>query len=129
MANRNVFTADITDGQYQKGSYTTPEGNVRTGIHVFTTLSRSKQRVVPMVSTSQRVELSSSGVFCLWRFVAHIRIFPQNRSILQSCGKFYSVKPYFVLTRSSFSSIGSAPSQRKKNVAMARTRSTGRPVT
>ncbi len=59
MANRNVFTADITDGQYQKGSYTTPEGNVRTGIHVFTTLSRSKQRVVPMVSTSQRVELSS----------------------------------------------------------------------
>ena len=41
----------------------------------------------------------------------------------------YSAKPYLVLIRSSFSSIGSAPSHRKKNVAMARTRSTGRPVT
>ena len=34
----------------------------------------------------------------------------------------------FVLTLSSFSSIGSAPSQRKTNVATARTRSTGMPV-
>ncbi len=58
MANNN-FTADITNGQYQKGSYTTPEGNVRSGIHVFTTLSRSSQRIVPMVSTSQKVELSN----------------------------------------------------------------------
>lgn len=57
MAN-NTFTADITNGQYQKGSYTTPEGIVRSGIHVFTTLSRSYQRIVPMVSTSKRVALS-----------------------------------------------------------------------
>ncbi len=45
------------------------------------------------------------------------------------CAATYSARPYLTLTRSSFSSIGSAPSQRKKNVAMARTRSTGRPVT
>ena len=49
MANRNVFTADITDGQYQKGSYTTPEGNVRTGIHVFTTLTSLDKGTQPFV--------------------------------------------------------------------------------
>ena len=36
---------------------------------------------------------------------------------------FYSVKPYLTLILSSFSSIGYAPSQRKKNVPMAQTRS------
>lgn len=58
MENYNTFTAEITNGQYKKGFYTTPEGNIRTGIHVFTTLSRSSQRIVPMVNTSQKVELS-----------------------------------------------------------------------
>lgn len=59
MANKNIFTSEITNGQYKKGTYYTPEGNVRSGIHVFTTLSRSSQRIVPMVSTSQKVELSN----------------------------------------------------------------------
>lgn len=47
MAN-NTFTADIANGQYQKGSYTTAEGIVRRRIHVFTTRSRSNQRIVPV---------------------------------------------------------------------------------
>lgn len=37
-------------------------------------------------------------------------------------------RPYFVLMRSSFSSMGSAPSHRKMAVAAPWTRSMGRPV-
>ena len=36
MANRNIFTAGIINGQYKKGTYYTPEGKTLTGIHVFT---------------------------------------------------------------------------------------------
>lgn len=57
----------------------------------------------------------------------HLPCLPVVRPSFSS-EKRHSAKPYFVLILSSFSSIGSAPSQRKMNVAMARTRSTGMPV-
>lgn len=59
MANRNIFTAGIINGQYKKGTYYTPEGKTLTGIHVFTTLGRSSQRIVPMISPTARVDLAN----------------------------------------------------------------------
>ena len=57
--------------------------------------------------------------FCLF-FLTSTSFF--SRLKLKRC-IFYSVKPYLTLILSSFSSIGYAPSQRKKNVPMAQTRS------
>lgn len=59
MENRNIFTAGIINGQYKKGTYYTPEGKTLTGIHVFTTLGRSSQRIVPMISPTARVDLAN----------------------------------------------------------------------
>ena len=41
----------------------------------------------------------------------------------------YSTRPYLILMRSSFSSMGSASTSRKKTVAAAWTQSMGKPVT
>lgn len=38
MANRNIFTAGIINGQYKKGTYYTPEGKLS---RVFMFLQRS----------------------------------------------------------------------------------------
>lgn len=57
----------------------------------------------------------------------HLPCLPVVRPSFSS-EKRHSARPYFVLILSSFSSIGSAPSQMKKNVPMARTRSMGTPV-
>ena len=73
----------------------------------------------------------SGPIASVWEVELYAVYFSIPDAVILSflCATTYSASPYLVLTRSSFSSIGSAPSQRKKNVAMARTRSTGRPVT
>lgn len=51
MANNGTFTEIQKGGQYRKGNYTF-NGTTRTGIHVFTSLGKSKQKIVPLISTS-----------------------------------------------------------------------------
>lgn len=61
MSGYNEFNKDTdkSRGQYQCGTYTTTSGVKRTNIHIFTTEARSRQRLVPIISVSQRVNLSS----------------------------------------------------------------------
>lgn len=54
-----TFRATLTNGQYKKGNFTDKDGSVYEGIHVFTTLNRRNQRIIPLVSTENEVELSS----------------------------------------------------------------------
>ena len=54
-----TFRAMLTNGQYKKGNFTDKDGSVYEGIHVFTTLNRRNQRIIPLVSTENEVELSS----------------------------------------------------------------------
>ena len=54
-----TFRATLTNGQYKKGNFTDKDGSVYEGSHVFTTLNRRNQRIIPLVSTENEVELSS----------------------------------------------------------------------
>lgn len=58
MAN-NTFAATTSNGQYKYGYYTTTDGVIRNGIHVFTTLSKSSQSLVPLISPTSKIELST----------------------------------------------------------------------
>lgn len=82
-------------------------------------------------AVSRTVSWLSGPIASVWEVELYAVYFSIPDAVILSflCVATYSASPYFVLIRSSFSSIGSAPSQRNTNVAMARTRSTGRPVT
>ncbi len=81
-------------------------------------------RILPNKRSEETARAVSSRFASVYK---HLPCLPVVRPSFSS-EKRHSAKPYFVLILSSFSSIGSAPSQRKMNVAMARTRSTGMPV-
>ena len=81
-------------------------------------------RILPNKRREETARAVSSRFASVYK---HLPCLPVVRPSFSS-EKRHSAKPYFVLILSSFSSIGSAPSQRKMNVAMARTRSTGMPV-
>ena len=81
-------------------------------------------RILPN-KRSEETDTSVSSRFA--SVYKHLPCLPVVRPSFSS-EKRHSARPYFVLMRSNFSSIGSAPIQRKKNVPMARTRSMGTPV-
>lgn len=54
-----TFEVKTTNRQHNIGTYTAPDGRICGGIHVFTTLGKTRQSLVPLINPSQRVELSS----------------------------------------------------------------------
>lgn len=55
----NTFQINATSHQYKTVTYTTKDGRICTGIHVFTTLGKDRQSLVPLINPSKRVQLSS----------------------------------------------------------------------
>ena len=70
-----------------------------------------------------------SALGCGEKKVGNLKLHRADAPTPSGWAPAYSTKPYLILMRSSFSSMGSASTSRKKTVAAAWTQSMGKPVT